>query len=131
MKQIYIVDNDPGMCQLMTLAFQQVGHDVIATGTPAIAEQALENGQCAALLMDYHLGSGESGAALVASWASRHELPPTWIVTGTPNDPTIVAMTGLPGLRGVVSKPFAIMELVTSVVESLEPRLLPPKEAEG
>ena len=120
MKQIYVVDNDPGMCQLMSMAFAQAGHAVIATGTPAIAEKALESGQCAALLMDFHLGAGESGGALVASWADRHGLPPTWIVTGTPDDPYLADMEATPGLKGVVSKPFAIMDLVAKVIGSLQ-----------
>jgi DNA-binding response OmpR family regulator len=121
LKQIYVVDNDPGMCQLMMMAFEQAGHSVIATGTPAIAEKALESGKCAALLMDFHLGSGECGGALVASWADAHGLPPTWIVTGTPNDPLLMKMAATPGLEGVVSKPFAIMELVARVIGALEP----------
>ncbi|MCP4094489.1 MAG: response regulator [Planctomycetes bacterium] len=115
-----MVDNDPGMCQLMSMAFEQAGHSVIATGTPAIAEKALESGKCAALLMDFHLGAGESGGALVASWADTHGLPPTWIVTGTPNDPRLAEMHATPGLKGVVSKPFAIMDLVARVVRALE-----------
>lgn len=101
------------------MAFEQVGHSVIATGTPAIAQKALESGKCAALLMDFHLGAGESGGALVASWAAAHGLPPTWIVTGTPDDPTLAAMESTPGLEGIVSKPFAIMDLVARVVGSL------------
>jgi len=101
------------------MAFAQVGHSVIATGSPAIAEKAIESGNCAALLMDFHLGAGESGGALVASWAVAHSLPPTWIVTGTPDDPTLVAMESTPGLEGIVSKPFAIMDLVARVVGAL------------
>lgn len=119
MKKIYVVDNDPSMCQLMAMAFRQVGHEIIACGTPDIAQEALQNGKCAALLMDYHLGMGESGAGLVAGWSARFGLPPTWIVTGTPAADDLQAVKDLPSFVDVISKPFAILDLVQAVVSVL------------
>lgn len=103
------------------MAFRHAGHEIVACQTPGIAQEALQNGKCAALLMDYHLGVGESGAGLVSGWAARFGLPPTWIVTGTPEAEDLRAVQDLPGFVGVIAKPFAILELVQTVVSTLPP----------
>lgn len=130
MKKIYVVDNDPSMCQLMAMAFRQGGHEIVACTTPDIAQEALQNGKCAALLMDYHLGVGESGAGLVTGWARHLDLPPTWIVTGTPEADDLQAVKNVPGFVDVIAKPFAILELVKAVVSTLPSAAVQNHESE-
>lgn len=120
MKKIHIIDNDPGMCQLLALAFRQAGHDVVTDGDPQVAKAGLARGECSALLMDFHLGLGESGAGVLQAWASVHDLPPTWMVTGTPHDPALEGLTGISNFQGVVAKPFSILDLVEQVLAALQ-----------
>jgi len=130
LKQIYVVDNDPGMCKLLAMAFAQAGHEIVACGAPEAVQEALQNGECAALLMDYHLGAGESGAGLVRGWATRFEMPPTWIVTGTPDAADLTDVSEVQGVMGVVAKPLAIIDLVAMVTDAVQPAA-PEMEAEA
>jgi DNA-binding response OmpR family regulator len=121
LKKIFVVDNDLAMCELMTMAFRHRGHEIVACCSPKIVREALENGQCAALLMDYHLGMGESGVGYVRAWSSQFGLPPTWIVTGTPGAEDLREVEALPGFMAVISKPFAILDLVAAVLAAVVP----------
>jgi len=133
LKKIYVVDNDLAMCELMTMAFRQSGHEIVACGSPKIVREALENAKCAAILMDYHLGMGESGAGYIRAWSSQFGLPPTWIVTGTPEAEDLRDVGALPGFVAVIPKPFAILDLVAAVIGAVlaAGESTPPMEMEA
>ncbi|MDP6964187.1 MAG: response regulator [Planctomycetota bacterium] len=122
--KILIIDNDPGMCQLMTMAFKHAKIDVVATGSLQEAEGYIFDDSIGALLMDYHLGGGESGFSVLKRFSDLGMKLPFWLVTGTPNDPGALQVKELPGCQGIVAKPFSIQELIKTVapVLSSKPR---------
>ena len=65
--------------------------------------------------MDYHLGAGESGAAVLAKWSAEGPMPPFWLVTGTPDEADVTKLQALPAFQGTIAKPFSILDLVSAV----------------
>lgn len=118
--KVLIIDNDPGMCQLMTMAFEYVQVEVVATGSLAEAERLVLDESFGALLMDYHLGGGQSGYGLLKKFHENGMALPFWLVTGTPHDPGALKVKDIPGCQGIIAKPFSILELV----EEVKPLLL-------
>ena len=115
MKKILIIDNDPGMCQLMTMAFEYAKFEVVATGSlPEVSKLVLDD-SFDALLMDFHLGAGESGLSMLTRLSASGMQIPFWLVTGTPHDPDALKVLELDGCQGIIAKPFVILELITQV----------------
>lgn len=117
--KILILDNDRSMRELVALALRLQEVESLAVGTVEEAESAL--GEVTALLMDFHLGGGHSGAAVARRWAAEGRLPTFWLVTGTPEDEEVLGLADLPQLRGVVGKPFSLLAFAKEVKLSLAP----------
>jgi len=128
MSVVLIVDNDSSLRQMLELAFRSQDLATIATGCPQRAAAEIQSGKVGAMLLDYHLGAGVSGAILLQEWLSYGPLPPFWLVTGMPDDPEVLAAAELDGCQGITPKPFAVMRLVATVSAVLEP---PEREAEA
>lgn len=129
MKKILIVDNDPGMCNLMAMAFRHQEVETMTTDTVSEASSFLRSGDCVGLLMDYHLGAGESGAAVLAKWSEEGPMPPFWLVTGTPDEADVTQLEALPAFQGTIAKPFSILNLVSTVIATAFPEELKEMEA--
>ncbi|MDA0666696.1 MAG: response regulator [Planctomycetota bacterium] len=129
MKKILIVDNDPGMCNLMAMAFRHQQMETFTTDTVSEASSFLQSGECAGLLMDYHLGAGASGAVVLAKWSQEGPMPPFWLVTGTPDEADVTLLEALPGFQGTIAKPFSILDLVGKVKGLAFPEELKEMEA--
>ncbi len=117
--KVVVLDNDRMMRDLLAMALQMQQLEVLPAGTVEEAEAALPEAQ--ALLMDFHLGGGQDGAAVARRWASEGRLPPFWLVTGTPDDPAVQGLRELRQLQEVVGKPFSLLRLAGDVHRSLAP----------
>lgn len=126
--KVLILDNDRSMRELVALALRMQELDCVAAGTVEEAELALP--ESAAVLMDFHLGGGHSGAAVARRWAAEGRLPPFWLVTGTPEDEEVRALAELPQLRAVVGKPFSLLAFAREVKMSLTAPAAEPPPAE-
>lgn len=115
MNKILVVDNDAGMRNLLAMAFRQQDIETFLTDDVAEAEAFLELGRCAAILMDFHLGAGASGARVLAEWEQTRSLPPFWLVTGTPEEADASGLLELSSYQGTIGKPFSILDLVAAV----------------
>lgn len=125
--KVLILDNDRSMRELVALALRMQELDCVAAGTVEEAELALP--ESGAVLMDFHLGGGHTGAAVARRWAAEGRLPPFWLVTGTPEDEEVRALAELPQLRAVVGKPFSLLAFAREVKMSLTaPAAEPPAE---
>lgn len=127
--RVLILDNDRGMRELVALALRMQELDCVAAGTVEEAELALP--ESGAVLMDFHLGGGHSGAAVARRWAAEGRLPPFWLVTGTPEDEEVRALADLPQLRAVVGKPFSLLAFAREVKISLTAPPADPAPAES
>ena len=115
MNPVLVVDNDEALVRLLEMAFSRFEVPVCGTGDAAVAAEMLRRGAASALLLDVNLGAGQSGPELLVEWGGPGDLPPSWMVTGTPDDPRLEALEGIPGYRGVIAKPFRLLDLVSDV----------------
>ena len=113
--KVLIVDNDPSMCQLLTMAFSHADIEALAIGSLASLDHLLKNEDVGALLMDYHLGGGQSGAEVLKELVDNGSNLPFWLVTGTPDELGVIEASSLKGFQGIVAKPFSIKDLVAEV----------------
>ncbi len=103
------------MRNLLAMAFRQQGQETVLAASVEEAQGFVQSGDCAALLMDYHLGAGADGSRVVEDWSRQGPLPPFWLVTGTPEQVPVPTLEALSGFQGVVGKPFSILDLVQKV----------------
>jgi len=118
--QVLILDNDHAMRDLLEVAVSRnvcVGRAVASSGE---AEEILREGEVDFMLLDLNLGGGDSGEALAIDWAQREIMPPFFLVTGTPEDARLAALANLPLARGIIPKPFQVLELSGRIVAELE-----------
>lgn len=113
----------------MAMAFRHQDIETFTTDTVSEASSFLQSGECAGLLMDYHLGAGESGAAVLAKWSSEGSMPPFWLVTGTPDEADVAPLAAIDAFQGTIAKPFSIVELVNAVKDLAYPAELKEMEA--
>lgn len=128
MSTVLVIDNDASMRHMLELALRSQRLEVLATACPEEAGAAVAAGTVDAMLLDYHLGAGVSGTILLERWGATSAIPPFWLVTGMPDDAGVVAAKAHPQCQGVVSKPFAVMRLVSEVAALLTE---PEAEAEA
>lgn len=131
MKKILVVDNDAGMRNLLAMAFRQHGLETFLTDSIQEAEAFLAEGSCGAILMDYHLGAGASGAQVLSRWQAAGDLPPFWLVTGTPEEAEKDGVQEIPGFKGTVAKPFSILDLIAAVQAEAFPQDVEDVDAEA
>lgn len=122
--RVLVLDNDRQMRELLGFALRRRGLEVLACAGVEEAEAALAEAD--ALLLDFHLGEGHSGAELARRWSSESRLPSLWLVTGMPEDPEVRALEQLPELVEVVGKPFSVIGLAEGVEDTLR-RLAPSR----
>ncbi len=108
---VLVLDNDPSLQDFFRFALERLGLRVVAVGSREEAEPELRAGRVALLLLDLNLGGGSSGVGLVRLWRGAGLLPEFLVITGTPGDPRLEELQGVPGFQGVVGKPFEILEL--------------------
>ena len=109
--QILILDNDKAMRQLLALSVRREGCRAHTSANSDQAEAQLRQGGIDFLLLDLNLGGGGSGEKLAERWAQDNLLPPFYVVTGTPDDHRLATLEGLSQFRGVIAKPFPVLEL--------------------
>ena len=110
-----VIDNDSAIRQLLTMALEQGGVRVLTAASAKAADKILRHQNADVLLVDLNLGGGESGASMVDSWSAKGMLRPFIVVTGTPDHPSLKAMKDYSEFRGVVAKPFQVLDLVKQV----------------
>lgn len=115
--KVVVLDNDAGMRELMVLALGRRGIQAAPASTVEEAEAGLSGAD--GLLMDFHLGGGNSGADVVRRWSGEGRLPRFWLVTGTPEEPEAQALGELRELVRVVGKPFRLLPFAEEVEQIL------------
>ncbi|HJM40557.1 MAG TPA: hypothetical protein QGG59_10640 [Planctomycetota bacterium] len=111
--RVLVLDNDSSLRDLLTLALGRVDCEAVPCAHAAAAEEMLPSVDF--LLLDLNLSEGNSGEQLALRWQEMSILPPFLLVTGAPDDARIQCLESIPSFRGVVSKPFSILELVEQV----------------
>lgn len=77
-KPLLIVEDDPALRRVLTIAMQHAGFFVDQVGSGAEALARLEHGDVSGVLLDLGLPDGRSGDVL--NWLHNHEDQPPWLV---------------------------------------------------
>lgn len=120
--RVLVLDNDRSMREMLGRALSMMDLEPVAAESVAAAEAAIDG--CDALLLDYQLSEGATGALLARRWRVEGRLPPFWLVTGMPEDPEVQELGRMEECREVVGKPFLVLGLAGAVRDTL--RMLAP-----
>ncbi len=112
---VLVLDNDPHVRQLLTLALERGGMRVLCCRSGEEARRTLCDRAVDFMILDLNLGGGDSGELLAAEWTAAGCAPPFFMLTGMPDDPRVGALEGLSPFRGVIAKPFSVVALVDRV----------------
>ncbi len=115
MVKALILDNDAAVRKLLQLALEQGGIQTFTARTLGEMETQMREDPADVFLVDLHLGGGTSGVSVVKSLDEKKLLRPFLIVTGTPDHPSLKEVQGFHAFRGIVAKPFSIVDLVEQV----------------
>lgn len=103
--RILIVDNDSRIVELVAWFLEQRGFGVARAESFERARQLLATELPDLMLSDIDLGA-EDGRVELWRLAREGVLPPTLVVSGFLSPEVRAALEGLPGLVGMLSKPF-------------------------
>jgi DNA-binding response OmpR family regulator len=104
------VEDDPGCSEVLAAIVAEAGYLPLLASTILDARRILERGPVAVLLLDLGL-PGERGRYLLDDLAGFRTVPPTVIVSGSPEAPSVAAEFAVP----LVGKPFDVEGLITTI----------------
>ncbi len=118
-KRILVVEDEPFVRALMVEALAEAGYDVDDTGNSDAAARLLDADGYQVLVTDLHLPGRLNGVELAERTHARDACIPVVFVTARPDLLARLRHAGVPGT--MLSKPFAMDELVTAVQRLAEP----------
>lgn len=114
MAELLLVDNDPRIAELVAWFLERRGHRVRRAASYAEARERIAERAPELMLADLELGR-ESGREELPRLAAEGALPPTLVVSGFLDAATEDELLALHAVRGTLSKPFDVRELVERV----------------
>jgi two-component system nitrogen regulation response regulator GlnG len=115
------VDDEPGICLLMSEILQRHGFSVRAVGTVADALAEITSSQFDVLLSDLNIGQPGDGLTVVSAMRSMQPNCVTLILTGFPRlDTELEAIRSQ--VDGYLIKPAQIPTLMSLIQEKLQQR---------
>jgi DNA-binding response OmpR family regulator len=115
---LLLVDNDPRLASLLAWYLESRGHTVRGVHSFVQARAALAERRPDLLLSDLELGP-ESAREELPALALEGLLPPTLIVSGYLDPESSAALRAVPGVVGLLAKPFELAVLEARVAECL------------
>lgn len=116
MAVVLIIEDDRALCDLLRQVLEDEGHRTVVATTLAEAEQAARNEPIDLVLADlleFDVRSGPGSVQVLRSLAGEK---PVVLCTGQPEARNLA---DLPGLAGVLGKPFDLDELLRCVENAL------------
>lgn len=117
MAVVLIIEDDPALADLLRQVLEDEGHRAIVASTLADAERAVRAEPIELVLADlieFDLRSGPGSVQALRSVAGDR---PVLLCTGQPH---AEKLADLPGLAGVLGKPFDLDELLSCVDRALD-----------
>jgi FixJ family two-component response regulator len=116
--QIYIVDDDPAIRQLLSMIFSEAGYEVtcFAEGASFLASARAATPAC--IILDVNI-PGQSGLDILKQLNAQDYPAPIFVISGQGDIPTAVEAIRN-GALDFIEKPFRGQEVVTRVRESIE-----------
>ena len=116
--ELLLVENDERIAELMGWFLERRGHRVQKARSFREARQCIETRRPELVLSDLDLGP-ESGRDELPRLAQDGLLPPTLIVSGYVDADTARELRAIPGVVGILPKPFELARLEALVGELL------------
>ena len=116
MAVVLIIEDDPALSDLLRQVLEDEGHRAIVASTLADAERAARTEPVELVLADLIEFDLRSGPGSVRALQSVAGGLPVLLCTGQPEGPKLADM---PGLAGVLGKPFDLDELLSCVDRAL------------
>lgn len=118
LRQVLVVDDEPGMVELLSDAVRAIDCKVIAAGSIAEAKRIISREDVHVLVADVHLPDGE-GTSLLPMLRKTHPNAAAIVITGAPCVATATA-----ALRGgaidFIPKPFNASQIAKHVSKAIE-----------
>ena len=118
MADLLLIENDRRLGELLGWFLEQRGYTVRRAADFGQARTLLTERTPALVLSDLELGSEDARDEL-PRLSAEGLLPPTLVVSGYLDAPTVEALMQIPGVRGTLAKPFELEELETRIAELL------------
>lgn len=121
MTSILVVDDDPGVREVVSLVLQEAGYDVDIVSTAAAATEAMRSGTFSAALIDVWLGQ-DDGLDLAHKISELSPPLPFTIMSGGGPGRSLELVTARAdslGATAVLFKPFDDDELLAAVTAML------------
>jgi FixJ family two-component response regulator len=116
--QIFVVDDDPAIRDVLSMVFQREGYEVVsfADGASLLASAGTRSPTC--IILDVHI-PGKSGLDILRELNARDYPAPIFIMSGKGDIPMAVDAIKH-GALDFIEKPFRGSEVVTRVREAVE-----------
>ena len=111
--RILVVDDDPGLRDLLKAALEREGWSVDAVATALEAETAIERSAPDLAILDVRLGAGADGFTLAKRLRLRSDLPFIFLTDETSVEARLAGFET--GADDYLPKPFVLAELVARV----------------
>jgi two-component system, OmpR family, response regulator ResD len=111
-KPLLIVEDDPALRRVLTIAMQHAGFFVDQASNGAEAVERLEQGEVSGVLLDLGLPDGRSSDVL--TWLHNHEDQPPWLVLSA-MDPADAVQIDDSIVGRFIPKPFDPWALIERV----------------
>ncbi|MFP4672353.1 MAG: sigma-54-dependent transcriptional regulator [Desulfohalobiaceae bacterium] len=120
MANILIIDDDPGVCQVLSQAVEQAGYEAIAASSLGQGRQKTENRDIDAVFLDLSLPDGD-GLKWLSWFQELPALPEVIIITGK-GEPAGAELALSRGAFDFLPKPVSLQEVTLTLVRALEYR---------
>ena len=107
---LLVIENDARIVELLTWFLERRGHRVRAVTSFAQARQQIRERRPDLVLSDVDLGV-ENATKALPELAAEGLLPPTLVVSGIVDSELSASMRAIPGVIGVLAKPFEFQRL--------------------
>jgi FixJ family two-component response regulator len=128
-KEVFIVDDDPLIRQLLTTVFNAHGFDVVcfADGAALLAETRGHTPSC--IILDVHI-PGDSGLDILKQLNAQDYPAPIFIMSGQ-GDIAMAVQAIRNGALDFIEKPFRGSAIVARVQEAIDAYARRPKDSES
>jgi FixJ family two-component response regulator len=116
--EIFVVDDDPAIRDLLTLLLSRHGYDVVCFADGTSLAAAIRTKRPACIILDVHI-PGKSGLDILKDLTTRQHPAPVMIMSGK-GDIAMAVDAIKKGAFDFIEKPFGGSEVVSRVQEALE-----------